>query len=239
MSPLVHKPSDDTKSFTLSIIRECGNSVWISGIRVSAYCLCPSSWSVWHQPVENRNVGRFGDCRLYKYYRVLCETKTAEERGKLLTAEGHPGLEKAGTGKWPTPDHSAGAGQCGGGVVAFQLVMEGGFEAERLPAGEADAPLAEVNRPGILLAQASPGIGTDDFGKAETMISRDAVGAAAVRALNLLTVGILGKGQVLKVVARRKITSQAIIGYMLVFWKKNTIDNRLASTVGWKPMWTK
>lgn len=114
--------------------------------------------------------------------------------------------------------------------------MEGGLQVERLPAGEADAALAEVNRPGIFLASTGQGIGTGDFGKAETVVSGDTIGAATVPALNLFANGVLGKGQALEVAARRIIAGQAIVSNVLVFREKNAVANQQASAVGREPV---
>jgi len=73
-------------------------------------------------------------------------------RGIRRVGEGDAGVEQGGVFQGFAPDHPTGAFHRGGGIVGLEEETDGGVGSQHLPAGEADAVVAEVDGPSVILA---------------------------------------------------------------------------------------
>lgn len=137
------------------------------------------------------------------------------------------GMKERAVGNGGGPDHPARAPQGGPGGVPDHLEPEHGFGRKRLPGGEADAMVAEVHGPGVVLADGGRLVRAGDFGKTEEMAAGDAQGAPTVARRLSGSFGLpVLNGQPFVVIAQGVLVGQAIGGHMGFYRQKDAVPDQ-------------
>ena len=106
-------------------------------------------------------------------------------------------------------------------------------------AGKANAVIAEVNGPGVVVPLARQLVAAGDFGKAEVVVAGDAHRAAAIDRLAFVLANIgVAACQQLILTARREMAGGAVGGNMLPYGQKQSVCNQQAGSTTGRPVRT-
>jgi hypothetical protein len=147
------------------------------------------------------------------------------------------GVKQGRVCKGHGPDNPANPFYLGGGFIDFQEKAESCVLGQYLPGGKANAVLAEINGPSVILPHAGKVIAAGDFGKTENMATGDTNGAPAVDWWRIDLPGCMVKsGQQLIVTATGMMAGKAKRNNMLFYRKKKANLNQLTGVAGTVPM---
>lgn len=135
----------------------------------------------------------------------------------MTIVEGYGGMKQGGRFKGGAPDDPASPFDSRSGVTCSQEKTDGHIPGQQLSADKADAAVAEVDGPCIVLLYSGELIMAAYFGKAESVTAGNADGAATVDRIVLLLTGFSsGAGQLLVVATGRVIIGKAIVRNLLI-----------------------
>ena len=137
------------------------------------------------------------------------------------------------------PDHAPGPFYECVRAVGFQGKMDHCFWGEGQAAGKANAAVAEVNGPGVVVPLTGQLVAAGNFGKAEVVVTGDANRTAAIDRLVFVLANIgVTAGEQLILTARRKMAGGAVGGNMLLYGQKQSILNQQAGSTAGRPVRT-
>lgn len=130
------------------------------------------------------------------------------------------------------PYHAPHTLQFGICAFCFQGKADDRIGGQQPTTGEADATIAEVNGPGIVIPATRLLIAAGDFRKSEIMMAGDANGSAPVDGQAVVIAGVdFGTSQHLILAARGKVVRGAVGGNMLLHRQEKPIFNQQAGAV--------
>ena len=160
--------------------------------------------------------------------------RTERKGGDGALGKSDPGMEHGCVFNGLGPDDASGAFQLGDGAVGVHRELDEGVGGQGAAGGKANAVVAEVNGPGVVVPLAGELVAAGDFGKAEVVVAGDANRAAAIDRLACVFANMsVTAGEQLILPARGVMTGGAVRGNMLLYGQNQPIfDQQTGSAAG-------